>query len=79
VVTLPAGANEEAVANALARRPDVAFAELDRIVPPSVIPNDPYGDSQRSLLCELGMAPPEDFRSHGLEHDDREQHRHCDY
>jgi subtilisin family serine protease len=42
VLSLPAGA-ENALLQNLQRRPDVAFAELDRIVPPAdVTPNDTY-------------------------------------
>jgi thermitase len=40
LVQLTPGANEAAAARALARRPEVAFAELDRIVPAAVVPND---------------------------------------
>jgi subtilisin family serine protease len=39
-VQLPPGANEAAAARAFARRPEVAFAELDRILPPAMTPND---------------------------------------
>src|ERR1041384_6430937 len=40
---LPDQADEAAFANALAARPDVEFAELDRLVQPAeVIPNDPW-------------------------------------
>src|SRR3954470_9085266 len=40
VVELPAHANEAAVAKALARNPHVKFAEVDRIVSPTAVPND---------------------------------------
>jgi len=44
ILELSGGANENAAAQALRRRPEVAFAELDLILPPSLIPNDPdYG------------------------------------
>src|SRR6478735_8366870 len=41
VVELPANANEEAVATALARNPHVKFAEVDTIVSASATTNDP--------------------------------------
>jgi len=41
VVELPASANEEAVARALARNPHVKFAEVDTIVSASATTNDP--------------------------------------
>ena len=41
VVELPANANEEAVAKALARNPHVKFAEVDTIVSASATTNDP--------------------------------------
>src|SRR5215471_1160774 len=44
ILELPATASEEAFANAFRARPEVVFAELDRILPPALIPNDPdYG------------------------------------
>jgi len=43
VLDLPEQADEAGFANALANRPDVEFAELDRIVKPAdVLPNDPW-------------------------------------
>lgn len=43
VLDLPAQADEAAFANALQNRPEVEFAELDRIVRPAdVLPNDPW-------------------------------------
>jgi thermitase len=43
VLSLPEQADEAGFANALAARPDVEFAELDRIVRPAeVTPNDPW-------------------------------------
>jgi len=40
VVSIPPTASEQAVANALAHHPNVKFAEVDRLVPPALIPND---------------------------------------
>jgi thermitase len=40
LVQLSPGANEAIAARSFARRPEVAFAELDRILPPATIPND---------------------------------------
>src|ERR1041385_1836445 len=43
VLNLPEQADEAGFANALAARPDVEFAELDRILSPAeVTPNDPW-------------------------------------
>src|SRR2546425_7308220 len=42
VVILPADADEEALANAFNNRPEVASAEVDQIVEPSIEPNDPW-------------------------------------
>ena len=42
VVELPANASETAVAAQLARRPELKFAELDRIVASTASVNDPY-------------------------------------
>lgn len=43
VIELPEGADEPAMVTALQSRPEVEFAELDRVVPPAeVIPNDPW-------------------------------------
>jgi thermitase len=42
VLALPRGASETAFLRALQARPEVAFAELDRILPPAAVtPNDP--------------------------------------
>ncbi len=50
VVALPAGANETAFARAFGQRPEVAFAEVDRLLPPgAVTPNDPYYANQWHL------------------------------
>jgi subtilisin family serine protease len=42
IVDLPGNASEKAVAARLARHPHFKFAEIDRMVPPDFIPNDPY-------------------------------------
>ena len=43
VIELPEGADEEAMVRALQSRPEVEFAELDRLIPPAEItPNDPW-------------------------------------
>jgi hypothetical protein len=42
VVTLPTNASEQAVAHALAQHPHIKSAEVDRFVPPGLIPNDTY-------------------------------------
>ncbi|MES2960114.1 MAG: S8 family serine peptidase [Pseudomonadota bacterium] len=42
VVELPANASEKAVAAQLAHNPHLKFAELDQIVAPAFVPNDPY-------------------------------------
>lgn len=42
VVTLPAAASEQAVANALAHDPNIKFAEVDQLIAPNLAPNDPY-------------------------------------
>lgn len=49
VVELPEQANTQAVAKALARHPHLKFAELDMIVAPSLLPNDPSYGSQWHL------------------------------
>jgi thermitase len=41
VVELPANANEQAVADALAHNPHIKFAEVDQVVSPSATTNDP--------------------------------------
>lgn len=41
IIDLPAQANAEAVANALRNNPHIKFAEVDRVVPPELLPNDP--------------------------------------
>src|SRR5262249_29408849 len=45
-VQLPAGVSERARARTLGQRADVEYAELDRILPPAFIPNDPTYPSQ---------------------------------
>lgn len=51
ILELPLDVNEKAYANAFQGRPEVEFAELDRIVAPAdIIPNDPwYRDAQWHL------------------------------
>lgn len=42
ILELPYQANENAFANAFKQRPEVEFAELDRVLPPQqIVPNDP--------------------------------------
>jgi subtilisin family serine protease len=55
VLSLPEQADEAGFANALAARPDVEFAELDRIVRPAdVTPNDPWFGSWEWYLTKVG-------------------------
>jgi len=55
VLSLPEQADEAAFANALASRPDVEFAELDRIIKPAeVTPNDPWFGSWEWYLTKIG-------------------------
>jgi thermitase len=42
IVQLPPQASEVAAARAFAQRPEVAFSEPDRLVPPAMVPNDTY-------------------------------------
>jgi len=49
VMQLAPGANELATVRALAQRPDVAFAEVDRIYAPTATPNDSFYSSQWHL------------------------------
>ncbi|MBL4951789.1 hypothetical protein JK635_06005, partial [Neobacillus sp. YIM B02564] len=42
VVELPANASEKAVVERLNRHPHIKFAELDRLVTPNFVSNDPY-------------------------------------
>ena len=55
VVELPANANEDAVAKALARNPHVKFAEVDRIVSASATTNDPIL-SQEWQISRIGAS-----------------------
>lgn len=55
VVDLPPGASEAAVAAALSRRPELKFAELDRIVDAGATVNDPYLGSEWHL-AQIGAA-----------------------
>src|SRR6185295_153397 len=55
VLNLPEQADEAGFANAMAARPDVEFAELDRIVRPAEItPNDPWFGSWEWYLTKVG-------------------------
>jgi hypothetical protein len=49
VVSLPPTASEQAVADALSHHPHVKFAEVDRLVPPALTPNDAYYGSEWHL------------------------------
>jgi subtilisin family serine protease len=49
VVTLPPTASEQAVANALSHNPNIKFAEVDRLIAPNFVPNDPYYSSEWHL------------------------------
>ena len=45
IVELPQNANEKAIAALLAKNPNIEFAEIDSMVSPSLIANDPYYSS----------------------------------
>jgi hypothetical protein len=49
IVELPANASEVAAVARLAHRPELKFAELDRIVPAALAVNDPYAGSEWHL------------------------------
>lgn len=49
VVELPANASEKAVVERLNRHPHIKFAELDRLVKPNFVSNDPYMGSEWHL------------------------------
>ena len=49
VVSVPAAASEQAVANALSHHPNLKFAEVDRLVAPAFTPNDAYYGSEWHL------------------------------
>jgi hypothetical protein len=49
LVELPAGASEKAVVERLSKHPHVKFAELDRLVKPDFVSNDPYFGSEWHL------------------------------
>jgi len=54
VLNLPDQADEAGFANAMAARPDVEFAELDRIVKPAdITPNDPWFGSWEWYLTKI--------------------------
>ncbi|SDD10423.1 Serine protease, subtilisin family [Massilia sp. PDC64] len=55
IVDLPANASEVAVVAKLAHRPELKFAELDRIVHATVAVNDPYAGSEWHL-SKIGAA-----------------------
>lgn len=55
VLQLPEQADEAGFAHALAQRPDVEFAELDRIIAPAdLAPNDPWFGSWEWYLTKIG-------------------------
>lgn len=55
VLDLPEQADEAAFANAIQHRPDVDFAELDRIMKPAdITPNDPWFGSWEWYLTKIG-------------------------
>ena len=56
VVELPENANEQAVANALARNPHIKFAEVDAIVAPSATTNDPLASSSEWQLAKINAT-----------------------
>jgi len=49
VIALPANAREDVVAAALAKNPNIKFAEVDRLVAPSLVTNDTYYGSEWHL------------------------------
>jgi thermitase len=54
VLDLPEQADEAAFAHAMKMRPDVEFAELDRLVPPAdTIPNDPWYGAWQWHLAKI--------------------------
>jgi len=55
MLDLPEQADEAAFAHAFAQRPDVEFAELDRVVRPAdITPNDPWFGSWEWYLTKIG-------------------------
>lgn len=60
VVDLPANASETAVAAALSHRPELKFAELDRVVHASATSNDPYLGNEWHL-GQIGAATAWDY------------------
>lgn len=50
IVELPANASEKAVAALMANNPHFEFAELDMLVPPNLVSNDPYLGSAWHLM-----------------------------
>lgn len=56
MVSVPAQA-EEAVAKALARNPHIQFAEVDALLPPDAVPNDPqYGSAWHLSAVQASWA-----------------------
>ncbi|HKP46531.1 MAG TPA: S8 family serine peptidase [Pyrinomonadaceae bacterium] len=57
ILDLPYGASEQAFMNAFHGRPEVEFAELDRIVQPAeVVPNDPWYGSWQWHLSKISAS-----------------------
>jgi thermitase len=54
LMALPAQADEGAVLNSFRQRAEVEFAELDSLLPPEAIPNDPYYSSEWHLPVVSG-------------------------
>jgi thermitase len=55
IVELPAGADEEVFVQVFQSRPEVEFAELDRIVEPAeIVPNDPWYANWQWELRKIG-------------------------
>jgi len=65
IVRLPSSGNDQAAVQALAARPEVAFAELDEIIPPAdITPNDPGYANRQGRLRKIS-APTSDVFGHG--------------
>ena len=59
IVELPVNANEKAIAALLAKNPNFEFAEIDAMVSPNVIANDPYYNNAWHLQkIQAPQAPP---------------------
>lgn len=50
IFELPENANEKAIAAVLAKNPKIEFAEVDQLVSPDFLPNDPYYSSAWHIL-----------------------------